>query len=81
MTITLVFQSNQGGESLGSLVIPSASSGAPIPSVGDNVTWTAGGNVFSGLVKSRLLSYTAPQLSVGRDDEVDLVATLAIAVA
>ncbi len=79
MTITLLFHSDDNGQHYGSLVIPSAASGAAMPTVGDTVTWTAEGNVYTGVVKSRLLTYSAPQVSVGRDDEVDMTATLRIA--
>ena len=50
----------------------------PIPNTGDDVRWVANGKHYAGRVKSRLISYSGPKMSVGRTDDFDITAVLVV---
>jgi hypothetical protein len=51
----------------------------PIPIVGDNVRWIVKNKIYTGRVKSRLISYSAPdRIGLDTSHEVDTTAELSV---
>jgi hypothetical protein len=71
MKITQTFRSALDDVDIDTMVL-GANSSAPLPSVGDIVEWTGKNKAYFGKVRSRLISYSPPQLAVGRDDDFDV---------
>ena len=78
MGITQVFTSADDEKVIGEIEI-GADNAAAIPIVGDNIKWVLKDKVYAGRVKSRLISYSAPDhIAVGTAHEVDIRAVLSV---
>ncbi len=79
MKITQVFRSSTNEQVISELQLGGADQATPVPSAGDNVRWIVKDKVYSGRVKSRLISYSAPdKIGLDRSDEVDITVTLSV---
>lgn len=78
MKVTQIFRSSNDERVISELTIGEADQ-APIPVAGDNVRWIVKDKVYAGRVKSRLVSYSAPdKIGLERSDEVDITAVLTV---
>lgn len=78
MKVTQIFRSSKDDRVISEIAIGAADQ-APIPLVGDNVSWIVKGQVYAGRVESRLISYSAPDnIGLERSDEVDVTAELTV---
>ena len=78
MKVTQIFRSSNDERVISELTIGEADQ-APIPVAGDNVRWIVKDKVYAGRVKSRLVSYSAPDnIGLERSDEVDITAVLTV---
>jgi hypothetical protein len=79
MKITQVFRSSSDERVISELTIGGADQATPIPITGDNVRWIVKDKTYAGRVKSRLVSYSAPdKIGLERSDEVDITAVLSV---
>jgi hypothetical protein len=79
--ITQVFKSSSDDVELNRIEIGEADQAAPIPVGGDNVRWFVKDKVYSGRVRSRLISYSAPNnIGLDRSDEVEVTVELSVEV-
>jgi hypothetical protein len=79
MKITQVFRSSNDERVISQLEIGGADQTTPIPVAGDNVRWIVKDKVYAGRVKSRLISYSAPnEAGLGRSDDVDITTVLSV---
>jgi hypothetical protein len=79
MKITQVFRSSSDERVISELTIGGADQATPIPITGDNVRWIVKDKIYAGRVKSRLVSYSAPdKIGLERADEVDITAVLSV---
>lgn len=77
MKITQVFKSAHDGQVIGEINVGGFDQAIPI--TGDNVRWIVKDKVYAGRVKSRLISYSAPdRIGLERSDEVDITAELSV---
>lgn len=78
MRITQVFASADNEQVISELEI-SPDQATSVPVVGDHVRWTANDKVYTGRVKSRLISYSEPN-NIGLDSarEVNMQAVLSV---
>ena len=82
MKITQVFRSADDERLITEIEIGGASPATPIPVAGDEVSWVANDKVYQGRVKSRLISYSAPdKAGLDRLDAVDITAVLTVELA
>jgi hypothetical protein len=79
MKITQTFRSVVDAADMDTIVL-GANPSIPIPAPGDTVKWNGKYQVYCGKVASRLISYSAPELSVGRDDDFDIHVVLNVVV-
>jgi hypothetical protein len=79
MKITQTFRSALDDVDFDTIVL-GANSSTPIPVVGDIVEWTGKNQVYCGKVTSRQISYSPPELAVGRDDDFDIHVVLSVLV-
>ena len=78
MRVTQIFRSSDDERVISDLTISDADQ-APIPVAGDNVRWIVKDKVYAGRVKSRLVSYSAPdKIGLERSDQVDITAVLTV---
>jgi hypothetical protein len=78
MRVTQIFRSADDERVISELTISDADQ-APIPVAGDNVRWIVKDKVYAGRVKSRLVSYSAPdKIGLERSDQVDITAVLTV---
>jgi hypothetical protein len=78
MKVTQIFRSSNDEQVISELTIREADQ-APIPVAGDDVRWIVKDKVYAGRVKSRLVSYSAPdKIGLERSDEVDITAVLTV---
>ena len=78
MRVTQIFRSSDDERVISELTISDADQ-APIPVPGDNVRWIVKDKVYAGRVKSRLVSYSAPdKIGLERSDQVDITAVLTV---
>jgi hypothetical protein len=78
MRVTQIFRSANDERVISELTISDADQ-APIPVAGDNVRWIVKDKVYAGRVKSRLVSYSAPdKIGLERSDQVDITAVLTV---
>jgi hypothetical protein len=78
MRVTQIFRSAEDERVISELTISDADQ-APIPVAGDNVRWIVKDKVYAGRVKSRLVSYSAPdKIGLERSDQVDITAVLTV---
>jgi hypothetical protein len=78
MRVTQIFRSSDDERVISELTISDADQ-APIPVAGDNVRWIVKDKVYAGRVKSRLVSYSAPdKIGLERSDQVDITAVLTV---
>jgi hypothetical protein len=79
MKITQVFRSSKDERVISEHTIGGADQATPIPITGDNVRWIVKDKVYAGRVKSRLVSYSAPDnIGLERSDEIDITAVLTV---
>jgi len=79
MRILQVFRSDTDNHVISELEVGGASPTTPIPVVGDQVRWFAQENIYSGKVKSRLISYSrAEKIGFDRADDIDVTAELTV---
>ena len=79
MKVTQIFRSASDGQLISQLEIGGANQVTPIPVSGDYVSWVANDKVYEGRVKSRLISYSAPdKVGLERLDAVDITAELSV---
>ena len=79
MKITQVFQSSNNERVISEITLGGADQTTPIPITGDNVRWIVKDKVYSGRVKSRLVSYSAPdKIGLERSDDMDITAVLSV---
>jgi hypothetical protein len=78
MRLVQVFRSADNNQDIGTIEISPMAMSVPIPVAGDHVSWIADGLNYSGLVKSRMISYSGPESSVGREDAFNLTVTLTV---
>jgi plastocyanin len=76
MKIVQVFRSASDDQTIGEIEVVGATT--PIPIAGDIVHWIANDKVHTGRVVSRLISYGAHEMSVGRDDDFDITLMLTV---
>jgi hypothetical protein len=76
--ITQVFASADNEQVISEIEI-APDEATPVPVAGDNVRWVVKGKVYEGRVKSRLISYSAPD-NIGLDtaNEVNIKAVLRV---
>ncbi len=78
MRVTQIFRSSNDERVISEITISEADQ-APIPVAGDNVRWIVKDKVYAGRVKSRLVSYSAPdKIGLERSDQVDITAVLTV---
>lgn len=82
MRITQVFRSLADNHVISDVEIGGVDTATPVPATGDNVRWVVKDKVYAGRVKSRLISYSAPD-NVGLDrlNEVDVTVELYVELA
>jgi hypothetical protein len=79
MKITQVFRSSSDELVISELTIGGTDQATPIPITGDNVRWIVKDKLCAGRVKSRLVSYSAPdKIGLERSDKVDITAVLSV---
>ena len=76
MKITQVFKSASDAHTIGNIKATGSQTLIPIP--GDVVSWVVDGKTVTGRVKSRVLSYSAPEMAVARDDDFEVTATFTV---
>lgn len=82
MKITQVFRSSPDNQVISDIEIGGADTATPIPATGDNVRWVVKDKVYAGRVKSRLISYSAPdKVGLDRLNEVDITVELGVELA
>ena len=82
MKIKQVFKSSSDGRVISEIEIGGADTLTPMPIAGDNVRWIVNNEVYSGRVKSRLISYSAAdKVALDRLDAVDVTAELSVELA
>jgi len=78
MKITQVFRSADDGRLISEIEI-GASQATPIPVTGDDVSWVVNDQSYRGRVRSRLISYSAPdKVELERLNAVDITAELRV---
>jgi hypothetical protein len=78
MRITQTFTSADDGRVISEMEI-SPDQATSIPVAGDHVQWIVNDKVYAGSVKSRLISYSAPDnIGLDRADEVNMRAVLSV---
>ena len=79
MKIRQVFQSADDEQLISELEIGGASQATPIPVAGDDVSWVSHDKEYKGRVKSRLISYSAPdKVALDRLDATDITVVLSV---
>lgn len=79
MKITQVFKSLTDHRVISVMEIGEAGSATPVPVAGDDVQWVVENKTYAGRVKTRLISYSAPdRIGLERSDEIDMTAVLVI---
>jgi hypothetical protein len=79
MTITQVFKSASDERVISEFEIGGADQATPVPLVGDNVRWIAKDKAYAGRVKSRLISYSAPdKIGLDRSDVINITVELSV---
>jgi hypothetical protein len=82
MKVTQIFKSARDEQIIGEIEIGDGGGLNPIPIAGDNVRWIYKDITYTGRVKSRLISYSAPdRIGLDRSDEVDVIAALSVELA
>lgn len=78
MRITQVFASADNEQVISEMEI-SPDQATPFPVAGDHVRWVLKGKVYEGRVKSRLISYSAPDnIGLENENEVNIRAVLRV---
>jgi hypothetical protein len=73
MKITQVFRSSEDDRVISEGEIGGADATTPVPITGDKVHWIVRDQVYTGVVKSRLISYSAPdKIGLERSDDIDI---------
>lgn len=78
MNIRQVFRSINNEQTISEFEIGGANPAAPIPVAGDTVHWIVNAKAYKARVHSRLISYGAKEMSLGRDDDFDITVTLTV---
>jgi hypothetical protein len=79
MRITQVFRSFNDDRVISEIEIGGADHATPIPIAGDTVRWIGKDKVYAGRVKSRLISYSAPdKIGFESSNEVNITAVLSV---
>ena len=79
MKITQTFRSVVDAADMDTIVLGS-NPATPIPAVGDTVKWVGKYQSYCGKVASRVISYSPPEVAVGRDDDFDVHIVLNVVV-
>jgi hypothetical protein len=58
--VTQVFRSFKDERVISEMEIGGANATTPVPVTGDQVRWIVGDQAYAGVVKSRIISYSAP---------------------
>jgi hypothetical protein len=79
MKLTQVFRSSADNHVISEIEIGGADPATPVPVAGDDVRWVVKDKVYTGRVKSRLISYSSPdKIGLDRSNEVDVTAVLSV---
>jgi len=79
MKITQVFKSITDGRVISEIEMGGADAQAPVPVTGDEVHWTVKDRAYAGRVKSRLISYSAPnRIGLERSDDIDITVVIGV---
>lgn len=79
MKITQVFKSLTDHRVISVMEIGGADSVTPLPVAGDDVQWVTENTTYAGRVKTRLISYSAPdRIGLERSNDIDITAVLMI---
>ncbi len=82
MKITQVFRSSSDGRLINEIELGGTGQAATIPITGDNVRWIVGDKVYTGRIKSRLISFSAAdKVGMERFDQVEITAELTVELA
>jgi hypothetical protein len=82
MKITQIFRSSRGQRLISQIELIGPGAAIVIPCVGDNLSWVVEGKTYEGTVKSRLVSYSAPdKIGLERSDETDITVALSVEMA